>query len=84
MRIDLVDLELLIRALRRERRLLNEPVAAEAEADPPAFYRTLDRGDLSDRLTSLIRFFREQKRRHAPWGVEVELELKVEGPEEKE
>jgi len=98
MQIDLVDLELLIRALLRERRLVHELADAEAEeADPSrtrraaevevgagegdlAFYRALDRGDLSDRLTRLMGFFREQKKRYAKEGVETALELRVERP----
>lgn len=77
--IDLIDLELLIRALTKERRLLHEPDLSETVEDPErAFYDTLDPGDLNDRLTRLLKFFRERKKVYAHRGVEVELELRVE------
>lgn len=76
MPLDLIDLELMIRALKKERRLLHEPTAG-SDPEDRRFYEMLDRGDLSDRLTRLLKFFREQKKAYAHRGVQVELELRV-------
>lgn len=78
MQIDLVDLELLIRALGQERDSLHAPAVDEEDR---AFYHTLDRGDLTDRLTRLMKFFREQKKRHTHRGGDVKLELRVDRSE---
>ncbi len=82
MRIDLIDLELLIRALGQERWLLHESDPSETVDEPErTFYDMLDRGDLTDRLTRLMKFFREQKKEYTHRGLEAKLELRVDRSE---